>query len=82
MSARKFWTKKYESYLRHAGCDEILFSRDFSRRILANTSATNGMSHIIFELLSRDRSRSRLATCDIPPEFSGRAVTTHGGMLH
>ncbi len=31
------------------------------------------MSHIIFELLSRDRSRSRLATCDIPPEFSGRA---------
>jgi len=65
--------KKYESYLRHAGCDEILFSRDFSRRILANTSATNGMSHIIYELLSHEKSRSRIATYEIPGEFSGRS---------
>jgi voltage-gated potassium channel len=64
--------KKYESYLRHAQCDEILFSRDFSRRILANTSATNGMSHIIYELLAQEKSRSRLTTHEIPAGFTGR----------
>lgn len=63
--------KKYESYLKHAQCDEILFSRVFSRRMLANTSATNGMSHIIFELLSQENSASRLGTVEIPEEFLG-----------
>ena len=64
--------KKYESYLRHAQCDEIIFSREFSRRVLANTSATNGMSHIIYELLSQDKSRSRIVTHPIPSEYVGK----------
>ncbi|MFQ3621147.1 MAG: potassium channel family protein [Spirochaetales bacterium] len=64
--------KKYESYLRHAQCDEILFSREFSRRVLANTSATNGMSHIIYELLSQEKSRSRIVTRPIPSEYIGK----------
>ncbi len=64
--------KKYESYLKHAQCDEILFSRVFSRRMLANTSATNGMSHIIFELLSQENSSSRLGTAEIPADYLGR----------
>lgn len=64
--------KKYESYLRHAQCDEILFSREFSRRVLANTSATNGMSHIIYELLSQEKSRSRIVTRPIPAEYIGK----------
>lgn len=64
--------KKYESYLRHAQCDEILFSRDFSRRILANSSATNGMSHIIYELLAQEKSSSRLSTCEIPSDYTGK----------
>jgi voltage-gated potassium channel len=60
--------KKYESYLKQAMCDEILFSRDFSRQMLANTSATNGMSHIIYDLLTQSGGTSRLSTEQIPPE--------------
>lgn len=58
--------KKYESYLKQAMCDEILFSRDFSRQILANTSATSGMSHIIYDLLTRSSGTSRLTTESVP----------------
>jgi voltage-gated potassium channel len=59
--------KKFESYLKQAMCDEILFSRDFSRRMLASSSATNGMSHIIYELLSQESDTgSQLATWSIP----------------
>ncbi|MFW6338008.1 MAG: potassium channel family protein [Alkalispirochaetaceae bacterium] len=61
--------KKYESYLKHAQCDEILFSRDFSRQMLASTSVTNGMSHIIYDLLTSDESGSKLLTEPIPQRF-------------
>ena len=61
--------KKYESYLKHAQCDEILFSRDFSRQMLASTSVTNGMSHIIYDLLTSDQSGSKLLTEPIPQRF-------------
>lgn len=65
--------KKFESYLKQAMCDEILFSRDFSRRMLASSSATNGMSHIIYELLSQEgQSGSQLATWDIPEAYVGK----------
>ena len=60
--------KKYESYLKTAMCDEILFSRDFGRQMLANTSATNGMSHIIYDLLTQSGGTSRLSTEAIPSE--------------
>ncbi len=60
--------KKYESYLKQAMCDEILFSRDFSRQMIASTSATNGMSHIIYDLLTQSGGTSRLATEPVPPE--------------
>ncbi len=64
--------RKFESYLRQADCDEILFSRDFSRQILASTSATNGMSHIIYELLTNERSDSCLRTHEIPAKFQNK----------
>lgn len=63
--------RKFESYLKHANCDEILFSRDFSRQMLASTSATNGMSHIIHELLAHERTDSRLSTKEIPSRYIG-----------
>ena len=64
--------RKYESYLKHAMCDEILFSRDFSRRMLANSSITNGMSHIMQDLLSPDLGTTKITTLDIPSEFLGQ----------
>lgn len=61
--------KKYESYLQQAMCDEILYSRDFGRQMLANTSATNGMSHIIYDLLTQSGGTSRLSTESIPADL-------------
>ena len=61
--------RKYESYLQQAMCDEILFSLDFSRKVLANTSTLNGMSHIVFELLAQEKNRSKLSTVEISEEY-------------
>ncbi len=61
--------KKYQSYLKQANCDEILFSRDFSRQMLASTSATNGLSHIIYDLLTQAEGSSRLVTEQIPEDL-------------
>jgi voltage-gated potassium channel len=63
---------KYESYLKQAMCDEIIYSRDFSRRMIANTTAVNGMSHIVYNMLASDQSNSKLATFGIPEEFTGK----------
>lgn len=64
--------RKYESYLKHVQCDEILFSRDFARQMIASSSATNGLSHIIHELLGQGGSGSRLLTIPIPSEHVNR----------
>lgn len=64
--------KKYESYLNQAMCDEILYSRDISRRVIASTSATNGMAHIFQELLAHENSSGRLTTEPIPEEWIGK----------
>jgi voltage-gated potassium channel len=61
--------RKYESYLKHVQCDEILFSRDFARQMLASSSATNGLSHVVQELLGQGESGSRLQTILIPQSF-------------
>lgn len=64
--------KKYESYLKQAMCDEILFSRDVGRQMIANTSATNGMSHIIYDLLSQSGGTARLSTEPVPQDAVNR----------
>lgn len=72
---------KYESYLRQAMCDEVLFSRDFTRRMLASTSATSGLSHIMYELLSYGSSQSRLVTLEIPVKYVGRQYSDYRSSL-
>ena len=64
--------RKYESYLKHASCDEVIFSRDFSRQILSRSSVTNGMSHIIQDLLASESGTARLTTVSIPREYIGK----------
>ncbi|MFW6291629.1 MAG: TrkA-related ion transporter, partial [Spirochaetota bacterium] len=64
--------RKYESYLKHVQCDEILFSRDFARQMIASSSALNGLSHIIHELLGQGASGSRLLTVSIPGSYVNR----------
>ncbi|MEW5816920.1 MAG: NAD-binding protein, partial [Spirochaetota bacterium] len=69
--------KKFENYLKQAMCDEIIFSRDFTRRMLANATVTSGMSHIIYEFLSKEESSSKLSTCDIPDGFIGKPFSDY-----
>ena len=70
--------RKYEGYLKQAMCDEILFSRDLSRRMIANTTATSGMAHIMGALLSGAADNgSRLNTLPIPDRYVG---TTYGDL--
>jgi voltage-gated potassium channel len=69
--------RKYASYLKHAGCDEIIFSRDLSRRILSRSSVTNGMSHIIHDLLAGESGSARLTTASIPREFIGKSYSQY-----
>ena len=64
--------RKYESYLKHADCDEIIFTRDLSRKILSRSSIINGMSHIIQDLISADEGGASLSTVDIPREYIGK----------
>ncbi|RKX76499.1 MAG: transporter [Spirochaetes bacterium] len=71
--------EKYESYLKQALCDEIIYSRELNRRMIANTTITNGMSHIVFNLLSSAKSNIRLTTCGIPEEYIGK---TYGEYKH
>ena len=74
--------RKYESYLKHAQCDEILFSRDFARQMIASSSATNGLSHIIRQLLGQGGSHSRLMTIDIPKKFVNTTYGEYRRSLH
>lgn len=65
--------RKYEPYLKQAMCDEILFSNDFGRHLVASATINNGMAHIVNALLSvSSEAGSRLTTVDIPPTFIGR----------
>ena len=61
--------RKYESYLKQAMCDEIFFSRDFTKRILARTTASSGMTHILYQLISAQDGGGTLKTVEIPQQF-------------
>jgi voltage-gated potassium channel len=63
--------RKYENYLRQAACEEIIFMNDLNRSIIANSSATNGMSHIVHDLLAYDEAAARLSTIEIEAQFFG-----------
>ncbi|QEN04846.1 potassium channel protein [Thiospirochaeta perfilievii] len=62
--------KKYEGNLKQASCDEILLSREMAKNIIANATMSQGMSHILNELLSG--TESILKTMEIPGKFIGR----------
>ncbi len=61
--------KKYVNYLKQAMCDEIILVRDYAQRMLANASALDGISHVLYDMISPEGSDARLSTIDIPREF-------------
>ena len=67
--------EKYEPYMKQAMCDEIIRIRDYSRMIVANSSATNGISQIIYNLISPGSGTSKLSTCPIPVDFVNKTYS-------
>lgn len=63
--------KKYESNLKQALCDEIIYSREMSKSLIAGAAVSQGMAHIVYNLLSGMDADSTLQTLDIPDEFVG-----------
>ena len=61
--------RKYESNLKQAMCDEVLFKRDVSQKILSYTSVENGMGHIFYDLLRQKENGSRITTIEIEKKF-------------
>lgn len=62
--------KKYESNLKQASCDEILLSREMAKNIVASATISQGMAHVVYELLKG--SESLLKTMEIPSKFHGQ----------
>jgi voltage-gated potassium channel len=69
--------KKYEHYLKQAMCDEIILIRDYDRLLLANASATSGISHVLHTLLDVERGGSKLTTARIPDRFVGKPYSDY-----
>ncbi|MBN2618347.1 MAG: potassium channel protein [Spirochaetales bacterium] len=62
--------KKYKANLKQASCDEILLSREMAKNIIANATLSQGMAHILDELLNI--SDTQIKTMDIPDLFIGK----------
>lgn len=73
--------KQFESYLRYVQCDEIIFSKDVARKIIASTSVVNGFSHIFYELLNQDQNHCRIHTIPVPEQFVNRSFADYRSYL-
>lgn len=69
--------RKYETNLKQAMCDEILFKREVSQKILSYSSVENGMGHIFFDLLSQNDKGSRIRTISIDKKYINRAFSDY-----
>ena len=69
--------RKYEHYLKQAMCDEIILIRDYSNLLLANSSSTSGISHVVQNLLDTTVSGAKLRTSEIPDEYIGQQYSRY-----
>lgn len=67
----EIFDSKFVKYLQQSHCDEIVLSKDFSKKVIINSVATNGFSNIIEELIN-SKNNSRLLTVEIKNEFIGK----------
>lgn len=63
--------KKFETYLQNAHVDEIIYSNEYSRALLANASAATGIAKVLNILLDA-HSPDILCTREIPENFVGK----------
>jgi voltage-gated potassium channel len=59
---------KYEKYLKLANCDEIIYSSEYSRSLIANASSSTGIVNVYHDLLN-PKSGSNLFTETIPHAY-------------
>lgn len=62
---------KYERYLMNAHVDEIIYTNEYSRLLLANSSASTGFTNVINDLLDI-QSPINICTHEFPEEFVGK----------
>ena len=63
----------YAVYLKMTHVDELIFPREYSRLLLAGASASAGIAHVIYDLLTVDAAKPCvLTTVAAPPEYVGR----------
>ena len=62
---------EFYNYLQMAKADEIVFSREYSRILLANAATNAGIAHVIYELLDA-HSDCNLVTLSIEASFVGK----------
>jgi len=72
---------QYESYLKIAMCDEMIFIKDYSRILIANASYSTGVAHIIQDLLDPDTD-AVLVTERIPEKYFGRTFGDYRNDVH
>ena len=63
--------KKFETYLQNAHVDEIIYSNEYSRALLANASAATGIAKVLNILLDA-HSPNILCTREIPDNLVGK----------
>jgi voltage-gated potassium channel len=77
--------KKYEHYLKQAMCDEIILSRDYSRMLLANSTNTSGIAHIVHQMIDRldpPERKIKLTTLKVPGEFVGQPYARYASFVN
>lgn len=72
--------QKYEGHLRQSLCDEIVMVRDIGRHLLAASSHTDGLSHVMQELLScriaeGESGQVRISMQSIPEKLIGQTYS-------
>lgn len=58
-------------YLKMAFVDEIIYSREYSRILLASSVSSGGIAHVIYDLLSIHHT-CKLSTLKLPSDFTGK----------
>lgn len=62
---------RFQVYLRMAHVDEIVYSNDYARILLANSVKSAGLAYIVYDLLDVGTD-ARIQTIPIPPELVGK----------
>ena len=62
---------KFEGYLRLAHCDEIIYSNEYARILLANSVKNAGIAHIIYDILDV-QTDALITTIPIPQNLVGK----------